>query len=343
VRAIAAGDYIAQTFTAGFVADVTNSSNQNAGTLPDARLSTNVPRLNVPNTFIAGPQELGAAIWLRQGGAPVDQRLWSLLAYVDGIWYLDALTDAGAFVKHLLILNRNGDLTLGGFLSAAGGLNASQLVSGTVADARLSANVALRNISNVFAAANEFQGFLALRDLTAPADARLWKITSAGGPLYFQAVNDQGTVQLGFVAFARDGSMTTPGNLTEKSRTTPVGHWIDVPFSAANFGATDGTWTVTAQSRFSYMLVGKTAVVQLLIPASTVGGAPSSLNVVMPFSLVPNQTGGYFYNVGPSGNANGTYMQPTQDMYLRLQRDPFGTPFAAGPGYVYAALTLQIL
>ena len=49
---------------------------------------------------------------------------------------------------------------------------------------------------------------------------------------------------------------TTPGasgDIYEKGRTTALGHWIDVPFNAANFSVLtgSGTWTVGAGAIFS--------------------------------------------------------------------------------------------
>ena len=46
----------------------------------------------------------------------------------------------------------------------------------------------------------------------------------------------------------------------EKGRTTPMGHWIDVAYSAGNFAATTGNWTVDAGDveTYAYALVGRT-------------------------------------------------------------------------------------
>lgn len=47
--------------------------------------------------------------------------------------------------------------------SGLSGLNASSLASGTLGDARLSPNVAMRNASNTFAGTNQFNGFVGVR------------------------------------------------------------------------------------------------------------------------------------------------------------------------------------
>jgi hypothetical protein len=124
-----------------------------------------------------------------------------------------------------------------------------------------------------------------------------------------------------------------------------MGHWIDVPYSAANFGATGGTWTVTAGNvgRFSYALVGKTAFIVLTLDGSVTTGAPTSLNLVLPFTMLGNQTGAFHFYVNPTAGV-GVYQQPSQDQFIRLSRDLFATPFAAASGVALrVSLTVQIL
>jgi hypothetical protein len=125
-----------------------------------------------------------------------------------------------------------------------------------------------------------------------------------------------------------------------------AGTWIDIPFSAANFGATGGTWTVTSGNvtRFSYALLGKTALVQLFIGGgSVVGGTPSSLNLVMPFTIAAGQSGPVYFYVAPDYGW-GIYEQPTVDQYMRLKRDAFSTPFAAASGCSFRfSAAVQIL
>ena len=114
------------------------------------------------------------------------------------------------------------------------------------------------------------------------------------------------------------------------------------PYSAANFGATGGTWTVPAQQRFSYMLVGKTAHIQIWIDGATVGGAPTSLNIVMPFTMLGNQSGPVYYYAAPNFGW-GVYQQPSQDQYLRIYPDIFSSPFSAGASAIRLSLVVQLL
>jgi hypothetical protein len=248
-RAIVAGDYVAQTFTAQFVADVTNSGNQQAGILPDARLSANIPRLDASNTF----------------------QQWQLVSGSRPSWSLND-TQAPADARHILFINTN---------------------------QRLEA----------------------------------------------QALDDALALQRSLMSLNRSGDVVFGRDISEKNRPTPMGHWIDVPYSAANFGATGGAWTVPSGNvvRFSYMLVGKTAWLQVWIHGGTVSGTPTSLNLVLPWTILAGQSGPCYYYVAPDYGW-GLYEQETQDQYIRLKRDAFLTPFAAASGMIIRfSAAVQIL
>jgi len=108
--------------------------------------------------------------------------------------------------------------------------------------------------------------------------------------------------------------------------------WVDVPFNAGNFGATGGTFTVGAAQvgRFSHRVVGKLAHVVLVIDGASVGGTPSTLNIVLPWTLAAKQSGPFYYYADPAFGW-GVYQQPSADPYLRLYRDIFSSPWAAVP------------
>ena len=78
------------------------------------------------------------------------------------------------------------------------------------------------------------------------------------------------------------------GAITERGRTTPLGEWIDVPYSAANFYAAAGTWTVEAadQVTFQYMLVGKTLFLNVWLQTTSVSTAPAWVAVANPLGIV---------------------------------------------------------
>jgi hypothetical protein len=84
-------------------------------------------------------------------------------------------------------------------------------------------------------------------------------------------------------------SVNTAGDLYEKGRTTPLGHWIDVPYDAANFSAAAGmTMDVSAAnvSRYAYTLTGKTLTLTVQLGAVTLGGTASNeMRVSLPAGL----------------------------------------------------------
>jgi hypothetical protein len=230
-RAILAGDYLAATFTTKFITDLTDSSNQAAGLLPDARLAANIPRLGASNLFVGPVQELGQTIRLRQPGGPVDHRLWQL-------------------------------------------------------------------------------------------------VSAADGKLYVQAVNDAATIQeVAYPAvFSRGGTLSLYGDLIEKNRPTPMGHWMPIPYAASNFtAAPSGSWTVDSSDvvTLQYALVGKTLWLAYELAVTDVAGSPSELRVTLP----PGYTGGakvtnpLVYRDATAWNA-GVCVLAIGASYVSLQRDP---------------------
>jgi hypothetical protein len=75
-------------------------------------------------------------------------------------------------------------------------------------------------------------------------------------------------------------SLTAPV-LYEASRSTPMGYGIDIPYSASNFLANVGTWTVEAsdQSVFRYFRIGKLVFVSFTLNNTSVSGSPSQLQI----------------------------------------------------------------
>jgi hypothetical protein len=92
--------------------------------------------------------------------------------------------------------------------------------------------------------------------------------------------------QAAAVGGVNTGDLKISGDYYEKSRTVPMGTWVDVPFSAANFGGLSGlTWTVAAGnvSLNHYRLIGKSFRWNLTITGSTIGGTPGPyLKLVAP-------------------------------------------------------------
>jgi hypothetical protein len=69
---------------------------------------------------------------------------------------------------------------------------------------------------------------LTLKNPAAPVDHRMWQLSVVGnGLLYFLARNDAGNVdEVAYPAVLdRTGNLYIYGNLVEKNRPTPMGHW----------------------------------------------------------------------------------------------------------------------
>jgi hypothetical protein len=208
-------------------------------------------------------------------------------------------------------------------------------------------NAAWTDRANTFVAAQTISAAspqLTFNETGQPADQRRFRLIGGSQQLWIQAVDDaQSVAHANPFKVDRQGNAYIENRIFEKNRTTALGYWIDVPYNAANFGATGGTWSVPAAARFSYALDGTTAHIQLWIDGSTIGGAPSSINLVLPFTILAQQSGTFHYVAG-SAFGPGLYSQPSQDGYVRLYRDLFGTAFPATSGVaVRAALTVQIL
>jgi hypothetical protein len=167
-------------------------------------------------------------------------------------------------------------------------LDATQLLSGTVPEARLPATVARRDQSNTFTQP-QLVAFaspqVSLVDTSQAANSRVFRIANYAQILAFEALSDDLSVSQAGSYFNRAGDFHVGRNVLEKGRTTPIGHVIDVGYSAAHYSVyPSGAWTVAAGqlTTFCYSLVGKTAVVSVVIDGSTVTGSPVLLIVANP-------------------------------------------------------------
>lgn len=110
------------------------------------------------------------------------------------------------------------------------------------------------------------------------------------------------------------------GTISERGRTTPLGEWIAVSFSAGNFTAHGGTgevsWTVGSGDVEvnRYTLIGKTLLWSVRITQSTIGNTPNELRIVIPGGFTANHVGSFAV---PYFNDNGA-----------LRDDVIATPFS---------------
>jgi hypothetical protein len=107
-----------------------------SGTVPDNRLTSNVALKNINNNFVA--QTLASfsmingtysALLFNDTAAPVDVKVWRMLNYNNGNFYLEAMNDDSSAIQTQFSFARTGILTAVGF---NGALNASQINAGRV-------------------------------------------------------------------------------------------------------------------------------------------------------------------------------------------------------------------
>lgn len=116
--------------------------------------------------------------------------------------------------------------------------------------------------------------------------------------------------------------LSVVGGYKERSRTIPLGEWVNVAFDAGNFAGSDSmTWTVESadQLTFQYTLIGKTLIINVDINATTVGGTPSNLLLVtIPGGFTANKSVQVVYRATDNGTtaiavmsvaASGTVMR----------------------------------
>src|SRR5262245_54658198 len=192
---------------------------------------------------------------------------------------------------------------------------------------------------------------LYLRDLSQVANARMYAIANAGSYLFLAPVDDTGTGQgpgVGgaerVVTIDRGANLRVSGDVYEKQRPTPMGHWINVPFNAANFEPA-GQWVVEPGdiSQYAYAIVGRTMLVAFYGGTMTIAGSPMELRLRLP---VIGATGfsafglmfWYYDNAGgPFGGWNIGYAQSFNgDPWIRFYKNPGGsTPFGNVPNNAY--------
>jgi len=182
-------------------------------------------------------------------------------------------------------------------------ISADIITTGTLADARLSANVALENVANVFSEDQQITKTvprIGLMDLANPVDARHWRIVNNGN-LSFLAVNDAATVlQTSALVLTRGGTVYAGGGITERGRTAPMGEWtVYTPTVTPNSGSLTGG-SIDAH----YMLIGNTLFVQLTLTSGSMTGNPTEVfvslpgtfNVVCASAMRPSTVFSYFNN-----------------------------------------------
>lgn len=150
----------------------------------------------------------------------------------------------------------------------------------------IDASAAFVNAANTFVAGVQTVSLanpqMNVIDTAAAANARVYNIWSSAGGFYIRALNDALNVQQSVpLRLDRAGHAYVEGNIYEKSRGNPIGHWIDTAFNAANYTTDAGSWTGITQYVNAYTLIGKTLTLSVYVNG-TIAGSPVRLSVALP-------------------------------------------------------------
>lgn len=154
----------------------------------------------------------------------VDQRIFDVVN-TGALFIISASNDALTASSGFVSMDRNGVWTVAAGLGATP-LNASQLTSGTVSDARLPANLARTDAINQFTLKQRIsnQGGdlprITFKDITQPVDSRVWEIITNGGSFTVWALNDAENAVQGTLGLDRAGNFAFTG--TMNGGTVPV-------------------------------------------------------------------------------------------------------------------------
>jgi hypothetical protein len=125
--------------------------------------------------------------------------------------------------------------------------------------------------------------YLRMSSSGEPANQRNWSLQNRNE--FVVKTLDDGLSSLNdALILSRTGDAKIYRDLYEKQRTTPIGHWIDVPYNAANFTANTGSWTVPSGnvSTYAYCLIGKTMMLSCFLQGTSTSGGATELRVAIP-------------------------------------------------------------
>jgi hypothetical protein len=146
---------------------------------------------------------------------------------------------------------------------------------------------------------------LLLRDYSQAADSRVFQVTNVSQKFQVTGINDVLTVATPGIEIDRVGNLHVDANLYEKQRTTPLGHWIAVPYNTGDYYADAGAWTAHVFWYNKYTYIGKTMVWELGIQSSNLAGGGSLVQVKLPGGLLADGGGGYTgWSLGWASNAS---------------------------------------
>jgi hypothetical protein len=261
-------------------------------------------------------------------------------------WYLGSHASYGLYSNTGLYLG--GSLTLGGSVTSGSGtstfiaiqcnnnLNVGDVTVYNTLSTRTAAGCDITSGWNLFSTAPMYPGRLD----TGWTKQISWYLASHGSyGLYMNTGLYLESNVWCTVVEARNYVRTAVG-LYDLGRGTPIGDWIDVPFSAANFYAGAGGWTVSSVLHNRYMLVGHTLFWNLWINGtSTTAAGTNTLYCNAPnlMGLAMHASGPVFWNLGGQYTAFYCYVDPASANRILIPN-----VFGAGTLSLVFNLALQI-
>ena len=311
------------------------------GTLPDARLSANVQLKPIAAADLpahATRHQPGGADALAVDAAAATGSLRTLgTSATSACAGNDSrLTNTRTPTAHKTTHEPGGS-------DALTALSASILTTGTLPDARLSANVARRDQDNTFTGylynVVNGPGWYLLHS-PGTVNARAWAFSSDGALFgVFPTTDDFLTVQANPLTCYRTGNVAIGADVLEKGRSTAIGHWINVPNSPGNFTTTGGgTLVVATYFHQGYTLIGKTCIYNFYLQL-TITGTPTALHIALPSGIIAAT---YIGTAFAYSALVGSLQVLPADTKLTLRKDVPGTAWAAGTHYMTGSITFQI-
>jgi hypothetical protein len=321
-----------------------NASNISSGTVADARLTANIALLNGGQTFsaltsfsagvsvtgavnatgaISGATISGDGSALTSlnatnisSGTLADGRLSANVALLNGGQTFSALTGFGAGLSVTGAVNASGGIagaTISGDGSALTSLNATNISSGTIADGRLSANVALLTGAQTFSGSKTFSSGLVLGQSTISSlatVARAVSLPDEAGTICLSNTNTCGFLRLASGALQTDASNS---DVLSVNKTSATGNLITLQrsggavFTVANSGALQIQATGTAA--LDIRNVGGTSYFSVDTSTGTVRVGSSTADAVgVLFVLDTKNTAG-----DPTGINGASYYNSTDE------------------------------
>lgn len=126
-----------------------------------------------------------------------------------------------------------------------------------------------------------------------------------------------------------DGSNTTGTIANNANIWNPIRDyigtaWTSVAFSAGNFTADTGSWTLASgdQSYFAYVEIGKTMIVSAVLVTTSVSGTPTNLRITVPNGrTIAGTHAGNFPAINNSAATTGMWQAAAGLTYIQLYRD----------------------